>query len=342
MSAGLTAQEAAAAVGVSRATLDRRRRNPEPRSKRPCRVRERQWTQAQVRAVEAFRRRYPTWGRRRIGHLPRHPVRRDSCAISISDATVGRILAHLIALGRARPVPCFTVAARKRGRREARQVRRLRGALAAQSQVTGCRSTRSRSGCRPTAPASSSPPSTAPRDGPPPWPPATPPQPLPSGSSNTWSNRRRLRCRPSRAMAAASSWPTLSWLAPTEASTMMRPPIMDPGRLHLHRACPRRHLPGSRPAVAHHQRAAVLPPLGAVSLHVVGNLDVQGLHQHPTSALAGELVEDRGDIPLRGGFEYLEHWAVCPFSRHPTGYLLWSSGLCVGWGLPESGGSDRS
>ncbi len=39
MAMGLSSQEAAAAVGVSRATLYRWRRNPEPGSKRPRRVR---------------------------------------------------------------------------------------------------------------------------------------------------------------------------------------------------------------------------------------------------------------------------------------------------------------
>jgi len=131
MSAGLTAEEAAAAVGVSRATLYRWRRNPEPRSKRPRRVRRPEWTRAQEQAVLAFRCRYPTWGRRRIGHLLRHPVRRDSCAVDISDATVGRILAHLVATGRARPVLCFTATARKRRQRQTRRVKRLRGALKA-------------------------------------------------------------------------------------------------------------------------------------------------------------------------------------------------------------------
>ena len=131
MSAGLTAREAADAVGVSRATLYRWRRNPEPRSRRPRRVRPRQWTSAQVSAVLAFRCQYPAWGRRRIGHLLRHPARRDSCAVSISDATVGRILAHLVASGRARPVLCFTAAARKRRLRQTRPVKRLRGALKA-------------------------------------------------------------------------------------------------------------------------------------------------------------------------------------------------------------------
>ena len=131
MALGLSSREAASAVGVSRATLYRWRRMPEPRSKRPRRVRSRQWTGAQIRAVEAFRRQYPAWGRRRIGHLLRHPVRRDSRAMDISDATVGRILAFLVATGRARPVLCFTAASRQLRRRQARRVRRLGGALRA-------------------------------------------------------------------------------------------------------------------------------------------------------------------------------------------------------------------
>ena len=51
--------------------------------------------------------------------------------MDVSDATVGRILAHLVATGRARPVLCFTVAARKRRQRQTRRVTRLRGALKA-------------------------------------------------------------------------------------------------------------------------------------------------------------------------------------------------------------------
>ncbi|MCY3930412.1 MAG: hypothetical protein OXH70_01715 [Acidobacteria bacterium] len=111
--------------------LPRWRRNPEPRSKRPLKVRQRQWTRAQESAIAAFRCQYPAWGRRRIGDLLRHPVRGDSCAVSISDATVGRILAHLVTCDRARPVLCFAPAARKRrsGRRD--RSKRLRGALKA-------------------------------------------------------------------------------------------------------------------------------------------------------------------------------------------------------------------
>ena len=74
MAMGLSSQEAATAVGVSRATLYRWRRNPESQSKRPRRLRQRQWTRAHARAVAAFRSQYPAWGRRRIGHLLRHPV----------------------------------------------------------------------------------------------------------------------------------------------------------------------------------------------------------------------------------------------------------------------------
>ncbi|MYA07976.1 MAG: transposase [Holophagales bacterium] len=62
MAMGLSSREAAAAVGVSRATLYRWRHDPEPRSRRPRRVRQRQWSQQQVRAVAAFRCQYPAWG----------------------------------------------------------------------------------------------------------------------------------------------------------------------------------------------------------------------------------------------------------------------------------------
>ncbi|MXZ38882.1 MAG: hypothetical protein F4Z19_11640 [Holophagales bacterium] len=126
MAMGLSSQEAATAVGVSRATLYRWRSNPEPQSKR---ARQRQWTRAHVRTVAAFRCQYPAWGRRRIGHLLRHPVRGDSCAVSISDATVGRRPTWWLA---AAPSPSsVSPATRKRRLRQTRPVKRLSGALVA-------------------------------------------------------------------------------------------------------------------------------------------------------------------------------------------------------------------
>ncbi len=59
------------------------------------------------------------------------PHARTAARWYISDATVGRILAHLVACGRARPVTCFTAAARQRRQRRTRRVTRLRGDLKA-------------------------------------------------------------------------------------------------------------------------------------------------------------------------------------------------------------------
>lgn len=95
---GLTAAQAARAVGASRASLYRWQKRPEPRSRRPHRVRRTSWTSELVQAVEGLRLDYPMWGRAKLGPLLR------AQGFSVSDATVGRILAHLIARGAVEPV----------------------------------------------------------------------------------------------------------------------------------------------------------------------------------------------------------------------------------------------
>jgi putative transposase len=99
MARGLTAQEAAQAVGASRASLYRWERCPEPKSRRPRRVRRRQWTSSLVQAVEELRLDNPMWGKRKLAWL----LRREGVAISAS--TVGRILKHLVERGVITPVP---------------------------------------------------------------------------------------------------------------------------------------------------------------------------------------------------------------------------------------------
>lgn len=99
MSKGLSARDAAAAVGVARATLYRWQNQPVPRSRRPQRVRVKTWTPALVQAVEQLRGDNPMWGKRKIAIL----LRREGFAISIS--TVGRIIAQLVARGAVVPVP---------------------------------------------------------------------------------------------------------------------------------------------------------------------------------------------------------------------------------------------
>lgn len=99
MADGLTAEQAAQAVGVPRATLYRWEERPEPRARRPKRVHAKNWTPALVEAIEALRLDHPMWGRAKIGPL----VRREG--FTTSDATVGRIIAHLVERGVVEPVP---------------------------------------------------------------------------------------------------------------------------------------------------------------------------------------------------------------------------------------------
>jgi transposase len=99
MADGLTAEQAARAVGVARATLYRWEKRPERRSRRPHRLRPKTWSSALVRAVERLRRDNPMWGKRKLAVL----LRRDGFAVSIS--TVGRILACLVKRGAITPAP---------------------------------------------------------------------------------------------------------------------------------------------------------------------------------------------------------------------------------------------
>jgi transposase InsO family protein len=107
MAKGLSAADAAEAVGVPRSTLYRWREQPEPRSRRPRRLRARTWSPALLAAAEALRLDHPMWGRAKLGPL----LRREGFAVS--DATVGRIIAHLVARGVVEAVP--TLRRRKGG-----------------------------------------------------------------------------------------------------------------------------------------------------------------------------------------------------------------------------------
>jgi transposase len=97
--AGLSADDAAAAIGVSRATLYRWAKRPEPCSRRPRRLRRPQWMPALVRAVEELRADNPMWGKRKLVWL----LKREGFAVSVS--TVGRILKSLMRRGLVMPVP---------------------------------------------------------------------------------------------------------------------------------------------------------------------------------------------------------------------------------------------
>lgn len=97
--AGLSADDAAEAVGISRATLYRWAKRPEPLSRRPRRVRKPQWSPALAQAVEELRGDNPMWGKRKLAWL----IRREGFTVSVS--TVGRILKRLMARGLVTPVP---------------------------------------------------------------------------------------------------------------------------------------------------------------------------------------------------------------------------------------------
>jgi putative transposase len=88
---GLTAGQAAKAAGVPLSTLYRWEKQPQPRSRRPKRMRAKTWTPALIEAVEALRLDHPMWGKAKLGPL----LRREGFAVS--DSTVGRIIGYLVA-----------------------------------------------------------------------------------------------------------------------------------------------------------------------------------------------------------------------------------------------------
>jgi putative transposase len=94
---GLDAGQAAAAV--PRSTLYRWAKAPEPRSRRPHRVRANGWSPALRIATERLRLDFPMWGKDKLGPLLR------KAGFTVSNATVGRILKSLVERGRVRSVP---------------------------------------------------------------------------------------------------------------------------------------------------------------------------------------------------------------------------------------------
>lgn len=97
--AGLTAAQAAEAVGASRASLYRWEKQAELKSRRPHCLRKPAWPPAVVQAVEELRADNPMWGKRKLTVL----LRREGFAVSIS--TIGRILRQLMDRGVVTPVP---------------------------------------------------------------------------------------------------------------------------------------------------------------------------------------------------------------------------------------------
>jgi putative transposase len=97
MQRGVSAQEAAQVLGVSKAALYRwrqrlRRDGPwglELRSRRPRRLRTPKWSAELACRVQALRVQYPMWGKAKLAVL----LRREG--IAVSESTVGRILTQL-------------------------------------------------------------------------------------------------------------------------------------------------------------------------------------------------------------------------------------------------------
>jgi len=94
MRAGLSAEQAAQAVAVPRATLYRWEKAPVPKSRRPHRMRRNSWSPALRTEVERLRDDFPMWGKDKLG-----PILRNQ-GFAVSNATVGRIITSLIARGR--------------------------------------------------------------------------------------------------------------------------------------------------------------------------------------------------------------------------------------------------
>jgi len=99
MAKGLSAEDAARAVGHPRSTLYRWQKRLVPGSRRPHRCRRKSWSPDLVRAVERLRLDFPMWGKATLGPLLR------AQGFAVSDSTVGRILAHLVGRGAVEPVP---------------------------------------------------------------------------------------------------------------------------------------------------------------------------------------------------------------------------------------------
>src|SRR5215208_4690516 len=129
MAKGLSADDGAQAVAVPRSTLYRWEQQAEPRSKRPRRMRPKSWTPELVEAVEALLLDHPMWGRAKIGPL----LRREG--FTVSDATVGRIIAHLVKRRAIEPVPIL----RRRKGGAARAWRRKYATAAQRPQAAGPR-----------------------------------------------------------------------------------------------------------------------------------------------------------------------------------------------------------
>lgn len=183
---GLSADQAARAVGTPRATLYRWERCATLQSRRPHHVRQRQWPSALIQAVKQLCDDHPMSGCAKIGPL----VRLEGFAAS--DMTVHRIIAHLVARGVAQPVPIACKVTKTR-RLTARRHHARSGCSTGSrptSRAASFRSTRSSYKLGPKATSSTSPPTIPPPNGPSLRPSAAPPPQQPPTSST----RRSARC----------------------------------------------------------------------------------------------------------------------------------------------------
>ena len=105
---GLSVEKAAAAVGHPPSTLYRWAKSACLRSRRPKTTRKTTWTTQLVQAVEEWRLEEPTWGKAKI------LVKLREQGFTVSEATIGRILAHLVKRGATVPVPAMRKAAKTR------------------------------------------------------------------------------------------------------------------------------------------------------------------------------------------------------------------------------------
>lgn len=126
---GVSSQEAAKTLRLARSTLYRWEnrlrqhglRGLEGRSRRPRRVRRRQWSPELAQAVLRLREQYPAWGKETLQVL----VAREGWKTSVS--TVGRILVRLKARGLLREAARGPVSVRRHRRRREYAVRKPRG-----------------------------------------------------------------------------------------------------------------------------------------------------------------------------------------------------------------------
>lgn len=105
---GLSVAKAAKAVGHSLAKLYRWEKQPRAKSRRPRSPRKTTWTTGLVQAVEQLRLDEPMWGKAKL------VVKMREQGFDVGEATVGRILAHLVARGAIEPVPTIRKAAKTR------------------------------------------------------------------------------------------------------------------------------------------------------------------------------------------------------------------------------------